>query len=329
MSSRSDLPSQQNRERIARIVIGLVTLMHVAGCASSAEKNASDFASADSVTLTTTSSTSTTTTEPQHAGAVEFHIDPVAQYLPGTGFLVDIIKKTEDVFPVLPGTKAIMYHSENRSFDWVAQTTKELGCFNDLRRGNRGFDSVGWGRECGFLMRIDAMNYQCTSPVPCKQNLTVAAHEFFHVVALQKLQPCSCNPRIYGNKVPNWLNEGIADYVGYAMVYGDESGNLTLPQIRELRDALKARGHSVDFNPSLAEVEQLFQGDLSLPRGSIYDRSFLAVSLLVERFGEEAVLVDYFDNVVVTGHYTTGFVETFGISESDFDKEFQTWIATL
>lgn len=77
-------------------------------------------------------------------------------------------------------------------------------------------------------------------------------------------------------------------------------------------------------------MEDLWSGGSAEPWFQyLYDRSFLAVTLLVERFGEQAVIVEYFENVTALGNHEKGFEETFGITEAEFDAEFQAWITSL
>jgi hypothetical protein len=314
---------------IQRIITIATALFTVACTAVSESGSLSPSTSLLDLSKNSTSTTSvSTSTTPLFISNLELHVEPAALHIPETQFLIDVLIQMEQRYPVRPGTKAILYTSSENAFQWVRQTVRETLCFQDKRRSEI-MDSVGWGAECGLLMRIDVMRYYCGSGEPCKQSRTVAAHEFFHVFALQRLQGCSCEPRIYGNKVPNWINEGIADYVGYAAIFGEIPGSFSAQELAKLRATNKVSGHNDSFAVSLKKLEDLFQGDLSQPRGHLYDRSFLAVSYLVEKFGEKAVVIDFFDNVARTGHYTSGFKETFGMSENDFDKEFQAWVASL
>lgn len=271
----------------------------------------------------------TSTTLPPPESRLEIHIDPAVEASPVLDLAVDAVIQTAKQYPVRPGTIGLFYGSGEESIAWAEQKAKELDCFQDL--GPNGFsNSVGWGRPCGFLMRIDGVPFECALPILCKQGRTVAAHEFFHVVAYQVLEECLCEPKIFGNKIPNWLNEGIADYVGYAMIYGATPGSLGQEEMNRLRSELKDRASNPDIAVGVIALEDLWAGGFQEPWFQyLYDRSFLAVTLLVERFGEEAVLKDFLANVTQANTFSVGFETTFGITEAEFDSEFQSWISTL
>ncbi len=313
-------------------LLTVATVLVSVGCSASSDSDPQSPSTtglelADMSTSSTIASTSTT--QPPLISNLDVRIDPKSQYLPEVQFILEIVKTTEQLYPVTPGTKVIMFSTSEESYQWVRQTTSETRCHNDKSRSDI-LNSAGWGHECGFIMRLDAMGYRCGLPGPCPQSRTVAAHEFFHVATNQRLQGCACEPRIFGNKVPNWINEGAAEYVGYAVTYGRQPGSLSQGELGELqRRKIEEFGHSDSFRPSLKELESLWQGNISQSGGNLYSRSFLAVSLLVEKFGEKVVLVDYFDNVARTGHYSTGFRETFGMTETEFNDEFQVWVAAL
>ncbi len=309
----------------ARVLIAL--LFVTVSCASSeASKPRTPDPSASTVALTTSTTSTTVLT---FVSNLDVHIDPAIESLPEINMALDAVLATEQQYAVRPGTVALFYGSSDSSIEWAQQKAQELNCFTDI--DSNGFrNSVGWGRNCGFLMRIDGINFGCNNSDLCKQGRTVAAHEFFHVAILQLLEGCICEPKIWGNKVPNWLNEGIADYVGYAMVYGSTPGSLQPTLIDNLRVSLKDRASDPAVAVGVVEMEELWATGYQQPWfGRLYSRSFLAVTLLVEKFGEDAVLRNFFANVNTAGEFSAGFEKTFGISEADFDAEFQTWIQTL
>jgi len=281
-----------------------------------------------SATISPTSSTSTSSI-PEPGGQLEIHIDPAVESLSETQSVLEAILAAEEQYVVRPGTVALLYGSGEASVAWAETKAKEVNCFNDI--GVDGFrNSVGWGRPCGLLMRVDAINFTCFEETLCKQGRTVAAHEFFHVVAYQLLEECTCEPKIYGNKIPNWLNEGIADYVGYATVYGTTPGTLDRSELERLRSELENRASNPSVAVGLVEMEELWASGFSNEWFQyLYDRSFLAVTLLIERFGDDVVLEDFFANVVDANTFASGFEETFGLTEAEFDAEFQEWITTL
>lgn len=308
------------------LLIGSVLLISSCG---SGQSEAPPAETEPSTTVTTTSSTTTSTTLPTPGGNLDIHIDPAIESLPDTKLALESVLETERQYLVRPGTVALFYGSGESSVDWAFAKAKELNCFQELSR-QMFINSVGWGRPCGFLMRVDGVNFECFEDKLCKQGRTVAAHEFFHVVAYQVLEDCPCEPKIFGNKVPNWLNEGIADYVGYAIAYGSTPGTLSPPEIQRLQQELKDRASKSEVAVGVVALEDLWAGGFNEPWFQyLYDRSFLAVTLLVEKYGEQAVLVDYFRNVTTAGAYAPGFEQTFGITEAEFDAEFQTWMSAL
>jgi|GEM_PF-5996450 len=311
---------------IKSLLIG--STLVICSCASGQESSPSTVT--DPVTtVATTTSTSTTTTVPKPGGNLDVHIDPAIESLPETQQALEMILRTEQQYYVRPGTVTLLYGTDQTSVDWAFQKAKELNCFQDI--GINGFVRlVGWGRPCGLMMRVDGVNYDCFDDTWCKQGRTVAAHEFYHVVAYQVLENCTCEPRIFGQKIPNWLNEGITDYVGYAMVYGATPGSLDRNELLRLRTELKTRATNSAVAVGVIAMEDLWSGGSAEPWFQyLYDRSFLAVTLLVERFGEQAVIVEYFENVTALGNHEKGFEETFGIAEAEFDAEFQAWIKSL
>lgn len=274
-------------------------------------------------------SSTTTSSLPEPGGQLEVHVDPAIESLPETQYALEAILTTAQQYVVRPGTVALLYGSGEASITWAETKAKDVNCFNDI--GADGIrNSVGWGRPCGLLMRVDAINFTCFEEKLCKQGRTVAAHEFFHVVAYQLLDECTCEPKIYGNKIPNWLNEGVADYVGYATVYGTTPGTLDQSELDRLRSELANRASNPAVAVGLVDMEELWVSGYTQDWFQyLYDRSFLAVTLLIERFGDDVVLEDFFANVVNANTFGTGFEETFGLTEAEFDAEFQEWITTL
>lgn len=266
---------------------------------------------------------------------LNIHIDPEIEWMPEVEKALSAVFATEQQYEVRPGTVALFYGSDDSSIAWAQQRAKELNCFADLD-SKYWKDTVGFARSCGFVMRVDGIGYyryDSCSYSDCKNGQTVAAHEFHHVAILQLLEQCICEQLIWGNKIPNWLNEGIADYVGYAIVYGSTPGSIESSLIDDLRFSLKALATDEAISMGLVEMEELWATGWQSPLppwfGFLYERSFLAVTYLVEKFGEEAVLRNFFSNVVAANDFAAGFERTFGISEAAFDSDFQTWIQTL
>lgn len=289
-----------------------------------------------STTSTTSTSTTTTTTIPEavdvplaevvELGDLTVHIEKTALDLRVTQDVVNAIDNVMDSYPLLAPADAILFSSGSESLLWAQSKSRELDCLysSDI---NRYSSFIGWGNECGLLMRVDGMTSGCPSGLQvCKSGATVGVHEFFHVITAQILEPCSCRPLVMGNKLPNWYNEGTADFVGYVSVFGSDQ-----KVIDSLIELSKSNARMAEIDVDLVEIEGLWAQGMEQPWwfGRLYERSFLAALLLVDQYGEQAVLSDYFYAVTLTGNYNDAFELTFGKSIEEFSDEFEVWLADL
>lgn len=202
---------------------------------------------------------------------------------------------------------------------------KEVNCFT-YKTKDQLMSTLGWGEDCGIAMRLDG-RANCDEVHFCRTKITTAAHEYLHVMNLQQ----------YG-RLPNgpslWMSEGSATYFGYMFTYGDPPGDLSDWHVEQLRKYLKDQSRDPKVNISFAEMDRAWSElDFSTALGPevsyLYKRAFLAVTLLVEKYGKKAVLVDYVDNITETRDHFTAFEMTFGLTEDAFYEEFQTWIDAL
>lgn len=284
------------------------------------------------VKSTSTIANVTSSTSLPPATNFEFHIDPIAQHFPEIDFIKEALFEVEEQFPVPAGTKVILFSSTESSLDWVKRTTNDIGCFSNqvdeyLRKAG------AQGRGCGLLMRFDAIRSLRSVPASSTNLWFVAAHEVFHVVVGNKLdfrEELGEQGLLNWRRARQWMHEGTAQYVGFAMSYGANPGSLSTQEIERLRAELKNAARMESINKSLLDLEAVwYRAPFPSPPYELYHRSFLAVTLLVEKFGVDAVLNDYFDNVFKTQDSGEGFQQTFGISEEEFDAEFQAWINSL
>lgn len=282
----------------------------------------------ETVPASSTTSSSVAAAETQLLDVIELeslsiHVDPLAMDLEETPLLVDLLTEIITENSLREPAVAVLYATGQESTRWAMETTRELDCLHYT--DPQMYDVVGWGNTCGFLMRVDAMNLDCGSTDFCKNGLVAAAHEFFHVIGDQAVEPCVCEPLIYGNRLPNWLNEGLADYFGYATIFGDDPEWLEGAIV-----ALRDRALRPEVNTNLVDIERLWgEGFGSDWFQYLYERSFFAVALLVQQFDEETVFDTFLDNVVTTGHFSSGFETTFGKTEAQFSDEFDAWLQTL
>ncbi len=319
----------KNRSRSAVLLAAFPLILVCVGCADSTSSEApiTDESTVSTEVLpspssTVAPSTTTTSTLPPFESNFDFYVDPVSVGFPQVKFIREVLENLERKYPVEPGTVAVLYSSSQSSIDWVRRTSRSINCFSD--HDSAYFRDAGaQGRNCGLLMRFDGLPSNCGDSPTCRDIRSIAAHEVFHVFTSQ----------LVGNswrEIPYWLAEGSADYVGFAMTRGTQVGTLSLDEIARSRDAIKGLVADPANITSLREMNKIWSQapNVQTPH-YFYNMAFLAVTLLIETYGEQAVLVDFLEHIRTTGSRSAAFERTFGMSEAEFDAEFQTWITTL
>ena len=185
-------------------------------------------------------------------------------------------------------------------------------------------DGCGTGPGVTGVTFIDAM-YFCWPPRTVSEETWtrmmrghleyVMAHEMMHVLQAELAELVAPLPaRIAGesNLGPNWLVEGAA------LVISDRYIN---PGWMESDGALGARQAWVMSLPGDAALGTL-RGHGSVSRDAAYPLAGLAVHVLVERHGTEA-LFDYWRRVGQTGDTVQAFEDTFGIGLAAFEPAFE------
>ncbi len=248
---------------------------------------------------------------------LKFHIDPLAEALPSTQEILDVIRKTEKFFDYKPGTEVMLFTSSPESVDWVVQKAQELDCLSGITAEEIFSGVIGIGGACGLAMMVDAEFPECDGRVYCRRGPSLAVHELYHTVFYQKVESCNCMYLPNGRLTPMWVNEGLADYVGYALIYGNDPEN-TEAVLTDMKDL--ATRFEVDVSLTKLEGLWLTGGPYS------YQRSYFAIMFLVEMFGEKKVFVEFIDEMITSGGYVAAFEKVFGISESTFDELFQKWM---
>jgi hypothetical protein len=273
---------------------------------------------------TTAAETTIPITEVIELTGMTIHVDPAVMALPQTAAVVGRFPDLMEAFPLRDAVDVMLYGTSGVSIDWIDDKTRELDCL--IQEDREFFLGGGWAAPCGLIMRVDALPAGCSGQAgPCIDALTVAAHEYFHIVTDELLERCVCEPMIYGNKIPNWYAEGIADYVALQSVFGSDPDWMT-----KALDNRKARATEPVVSVGLEELEELWSGGPSQEWfGLLYDRSFLAVAFLVERNGEAVVLERFFDELAGAGWFQPGFEATFGATVRDIESEFLEWVAAL
>lgn len=283
-------------------------------------------------TTTTTSTTSTTTTTlAPYVSNLDIRIDPAAANLPQVSTVLESLERIEREYPVRAGTVVILYTNTEPSITWVRQTTRELGCFDDEDESYFRV-ALGQGRGCGLLLRMDKLPV-CEATTWCKEWAFIAAHEYSHIITANRLGSQDNRLAPHYRDIPTWMHEGTADYVGYAFTYATKPGQLSSPELSRFRSEIKVLAMDPNVDVSIDKLSGLWIRDRSKPAPRwllyAYHRAFLVVSLLIENFGEKAVLEDYFVNMASTGNHKTAFETTFGVTEAAFDAEFEKWIDSL
>jgi hypothetical protein len=236
----------------------------------------------------------------------------------------------ERALPVQAGTVVILYADTEPSFEWVQSTTREVGCFEDTEVSYLRIAGAQ-GRGCGFLMRFGKLPV-CEGTTWCKDRAFIAAHEYFHVVMFETLGIKGNHVPPHFRKIPIWMTEGVADYVGYAYTYGSTPGMLSDAEVAQFGADVKPLIMDPNVNVGLDKLGDLWTTtSRPAPRWLLYafHRAFLATSLLIDKFGQEKVLFDYYRNILSTGDHLSAFEMTFGVTEAQFDQEFSAWLSKL
>jgi hypothetical protein len=326
-------------------VLGAVGVILVSCGGSSSDSSEISISSSTSVaasttssvapTTTSTTSTSTTTTIPEPvdvplAEIVElenltFHIDQAALDLVATQDVVNAVNDILQTYPLTTPAHAILIATNEESLRWAQDKSREIDCMYepDIKRYTQYVGGADVVSGCGFIMRVDVLQDRCGSLVTtCRTTATVGLHEFFHVITAQIVKPCSCRGPA-GNKFPIWYNEGAADYVSFVSLFGRSD-----KAIHSLIQMSTNQARTPDVDVDLVEIEKLWaEGPGRFP--FLYERSFLAILLLIEQYGEQAVLSDYYYAIVLTGNYEDAFELTFGKTIEEFSEEFDVWLDSL
>jgi hypothetical protein len=302
-------------KRIFALMAASVSLI---GCSGSS-------APEETTTTSQVTTTSTTTTLPPLVSNLDIRIDPNSPDAKFAGPILETLEHIERKYPVKPGTVVILYSYGDESISWALETGKQTNCFGDTT-ADRLRNSNGWARSCGMAIRLDGKP-NCDEVHFCRTRISTAAHEYFHVTHHQLLEELPENTAL-------WMMEGVATYVGYAFTYFETPGELSKWHVEQLRKYLKDESRVPEVNITFQEMDKTWQ-DFDYATfapiwfGSLYKRSFLAVTLLIDKYGEQAVLVEYFKNFAETRDHDAAFEMTFGITEDEFYAEFQPWIDSL
>lgn len=137
----------------------------------------------------------------------------------------------------------------------------------------------------------------------------ILAHELGHVAILR---------RGLGPKLPEWLHEGLVEYVAQALTVGDPRtplGSRYWAGVRRRVLELAAQG---SLEPLFEAYGQWIDRFDDYPA---HDQAMLAVTLLAERWGGMPALTRYLDRLAFEEH-PTAFQAAFGIAAGDFQQLF-------
>jgi hypothetical protein len=137
----------------------------------------------------------------------------------------------------------------------------------------------------------------------------VVVHEYMHVV-----QEDLASDR--GSSTPLWIDEGIAEYVGYQAVI--EAGLISAEDVERFNAANVVFGPSL---PPLAEVES--RRAYQAQPANIYGLSYLAVQQLVGDRPES--ISRYYEKIGAGASWRAAFQSAFRINPTDFYEAFETY----
>ena len=175
-----------------------------------------------------------------------------------------------------------------------------------------------------IIFRLDPLQTNFSSLSNLRK---VGSHEVYHVFQEGILADCNCTTEDLGAPLGRWYLEGAAEYVGYADTWGTSSATRARIQkqflsiVRDPKVSVPLRAVST----ALSGVST----DVGIDAGRVYPRAYFAVQYLIDRFGEDLVLNQFYGRVVAAGDWCVAFQQSFGLTEDQFDAQFQAWLTTL
>ena len=196
---------------------------------------------------------------------------------------------------------------------------------NSMRKGHNGWIEVGyhefaWSYPVGFENNYDEDGFD--------GEYAGIAHEYFHGVQLAHMDIESA----YKNMQPTWFTEGSATFM--AQVYKQElhvQGVLVSP--RTLEEEMYGRYYSgekdkencPDKTLGQLSVENTATADLCMR--VVYDWGMWAIAYLSHLANDPYITLNtYYPSLKNTKSHEVTFYEVFGLSMSDFENQFESWI---
>lgn len=137
----------------------------------------------------------------------------------------------------------------------------------------------------------------------------ILAHELGHVAVLRRgLEP----------RLPQWLHEGLVEYVAQALTVGGPRTPLGSQYWAGVRRRVLERAAQGTLESLFESYGQWIDRFDDYPA---HDQAMLAVTLLAERWGGTAALTRYLDRLAAADH-PTAFHEAFGVAPADFERLF-------
>ncbi|MGA1739207.1 MAG: hypothetical protein ACO4AM_08000, partial [Candidatus Nanopelagicaceae bacterium] len=261
-------------------------------------------------------------------GSFSLFVDPLLASDANVQRLVHMSLRTMARYRMSPGVKLFFYSKDSEGVDWVSEALDREQCLThqpaEILAFVEGIADAATG--CGFIMRLGVGLWDL--PFPFRTRLVTAAHEMFHVHQGQRLKTCVCptSEGVGAIKAPRWFLEGSADVAGFTMVYGE--GPQTVRDLLAV-GAVVGRGGELDIG--FDEMNYLMGNPLSsrLSSGQMYPRAAMAVRYLILQTSFDTVMIDFYDRIASVGNFDDAFVQTFGMTVSEYEKVFVSWINSL
>jgi hypothetical protein len=218
------------------------------------------------------------------------------------------------------GFTAVIYaptlNGANWAFNELAKISCPLGSVENLASGTAIAD-LSLGR-C-IVFKATPISY----PNVAKNAESVAYHEVFHLA-----QAIRGGSKPMGARIDDmrWIYEGTAEIGGYQPQLS--SGKLTQNSLIAL-----LRDSAMNTSSSLTQISNAWVDDsialVSIPflrSNAMYSRSYLAAHYLTTITSNEKVMKDYFAEAGRLGDHVAAFTSTFGMTVSEFDAKFSSWI---
>lgn len=154
---------------------------------------------------------------------------------------------------------------------------------------------------------------------------SVAYHEVFHLA--QALRGGQKPPGARFDDM-RWMYEGVAEIAGYQpqISSGRSSQNALISLLRD--SAMNTSSSLTQISNAWVDNSIVITASPFLRTNAMYARSYLAAYYLSTISSSEKVMNTYFAESSKQGDHVAAFSTTFGMTVSEFDARFSTWISS-